>query len=130
MTSLKRARDEAPILTTRDFRVVGVAVMLGLIALGALGAKRLGYWPGAAVTVETVSAKSEPLDINRAQWWELATLPGIGETRARAIVKMREEHGPFRSVEELSKVPGIPKPVLAGMKGLVQVGEISGETRE
>ncbi len=47
------------------------------------------------------------IDINTANWAELAQLPGIGEVVARRIVAHREKHGPFRSHEELLKVSGI-----------------------
>ena len=35
------------------------------------------------------------------------TLKGIGPARAEDIVRYREEHGPFQSVEEIMDVPGI-----------------------
>jgi len=38
---------------------------------------------------------------------ELAQLPGIGATRAEAIVEDRRLHGKFKSVDELSRVRGI-----------------------
>ena len=47
------------------------------------------------------------MNINTASITELTTLPGIGEVKARAIVDYRENHGPFKSVEELMMVSGI-----------------------
>ena len=43
-------------------------------------------------------------------------LPGIGSTYAERILIYRQEHGPFRSVEELSKVKGIGKKTLARIR--------------
>lgn len=48
-----------------------------------------------------------PLDINTATVSQLDTLPGIGPVIAQAIVDYRSEFGPFTSVEDLLRVPGI-----------------------
>ena len=48
------------------------------------------------------------IDIQRAQWYEWTLLDGIGESRARRIVSFRQEHGGFRSLEDLEMVPGMP----------------------
>lgn len=48
----------------------------------------------------------ERLDPNLAPAVELERLPGIGAARARAIVEAREEE-PFRSLDDLARVPGI-----------------------
>lgn len=47
------------------------------------------------------------LPVNTATCEELQTLPDIGERRARLIYQYRLQHGPYRSWEELSHVPGI-----------------------
>ncbi|MBO8164151.1 MAG: ComEA family DNA-binding protein [Brevibacillus sp.] len=47
------------------------------------------------------------VNLNRATLQQLMTLPGIGETRAQAIIAYREQHGPFTSPEQLKKVTGI-----------------------
>lgn len=46
------------------------------------------------------------LDLNRAAVEELALLPGLGRTRAEAIVLHRIRHGPFAAVDELVRVDG------------------------
>ncbi|MCP5158066.1 MAG: helix-hairpin-helix domain-containing protein [Gammaproteobacteria bacterium] len=50
---------------------------------------------------------AQTVDINTASTKELEVLKGIGPARAAAIVKYREENGPFGSVDDLVKVPGI-----------------------
>ncbi len=50
---------------------------------------------------------AEPVNINTADSQTLATLEGIGEKRAKAIIDYRSKHGPFVSVEDLVKVKGI-----------------------
>ncbi len=47
------------------------------------------------------------VNLNQATREELMTLTGIGEVKAEAILKYREEHGPFGSIEELKEIDGI-----------------------
>jgi competence protein ComEA len=47
------------------------------------------------------------LDLNRASRAELHLLPGLGAALAGRIEDHRARHGPFRSVEELRRVPGV-----------------------
>jgi competence protein ComEA len=47
------------------------------------------------------------VNLNSATVQELMTLPGIGESRAAAILEYRTQVGRFRSVDELKKVSGI-----------------------
>ena len=54
----------------------------------------IGYATTTSVDELTDSAAGEgllknQLDPNTAPWWELTSLPGIGETRAKAIVEHR-----------------------------------------
>lgn len=55
----------------------------------------------------SVNAKQEGILINQADATELTVLPGIGPAKAEAIVTFREENGPFKSAEDITKVPGI-----------------------
>ncbi|MCF0132756.1 MAG: ComEA family DNA-binding protein [Blautia sp.] len=47
------------------------------------------------------------VNLNTADEAVLATLSGIGPSKARAILAYREEHGSFSAIEELMEVPGI-----------------------
>lgn len=44
-----------------------------------------------------------PININTASQSELETLPGIGETKAKAIISLR----PFQTISDIKKVSGI-----------------------
>ncbi len=46
------------------------------------------------------------VDLNRASQAELESLPGIGPAKAEAILAYRAQHGPFRRLEDLQRVPG------------------------
>ena len=52
-------------------------------------------------------AKQGLVNINKATEEELCTLPGIGQSKAVAIMKYREENGPFQHTEDMKNVPGI-----------------------
>ena len=52
-------------------------------------------------------AEGEAVNINTADVATLASLNGIGDSKAQAIVSYRESHGPFASAEELALVKGI-----------------------
>ncbi|MCI0508490.1 competence protein ComEA [Chromohalobacter marismortui] len=58
----------------------------------------------AAVAQEDVTT---PVDINQAPAEVLATLPGIGDVKAQAIVEDRNANGPYASLEDLTRVKGI-----------------------
>jgi competence ComEA-like helix-hairpin-helix protein len=96
-----------------------VVVMLGfLFVVMTLSTIRLGVAWFAPPPEDIPVARINP---NKAPWYELAELPGIGEKTARAIVDYREafarerpdEPGPvFRRAADLADVPGIgPKTV-------------------
>ena len=53
------------------------------------------------------SAVVTSININTADAERLTLLTGIGSAKAAAIVAYREQHGPFDSIEDLTKVSGI-----------------------
>lgn len=57
------------------------------------------------------------VNINQASRELLMTLPGIGESRADAIIQYRNDHGFFSSIEDIQKVPGIKQAVFSSIKG-------------
>lgn len=61
------------------------------------------------------------LNINTAGKEEFMTLPGIGEAKADTIIQYREEHGVFKSVEELMNIPGIKEGVFNKIKSSIKV---------
>ena len=68
-------------------------------------------------------ATPQKININTAEGWLLRALPGIGETRAQAIIDYRTEYGWFRDVDELMKVEGIGPGILESLRHYVTVGE-------
>lgn len=62
------------------------------------------------------------VDINVAGVDELLVLPGIGRSRAEAIVLERVRRGPFARIEDLARVDGIGAMTLAGLRDHVRFG--------
>ncbi len=66
----------------------------------------------------------EKLDINTADSVALAnTLQGVGEKRAALIVQWREQHGPFKSLEELLQVKGVGQKILDQNRERITIGK-------
>lgn len=61
----------------------------------------------------------ERININTATADELDTLPGIGPALADAIIEYRETSGPFGSIDELARVPGISARMVDAMRDQV-----------
>jgi competence protein ComEA len=76
----------------------------------------------AAGTQRTDAPPAGRLDLNSATADELRTLPGVGEVLAARIVQSRLEQGPFRSVEEVERVPGIGPRLRERIAPLVRAG--------
>jgi competence protein ComEA len=65
----------------------------------------------------------QKVDINRAEAWLLQALPGIGETRAQAIIDYRRQNGEFKHITELTKVKGIGITTYEHIKHLITVAD-------
>lgn len=101
-----------------------------IIQLGAVGAlAAMLAWPAAAQTTQTTPAKPTPslstakpmpsatakpglMDINSASAADLDTLPGIGASRAAAIIKGR----PYKGKDDLVNRKILPANVYDGIK--------------
>lgn len=76
----------------------------------------------ALILAETVQKEQAGLvNINTADVDKLCELPGIGESKAQAIVVYREQNGAFGAAEDIMKVPGIKESAYNMMKDLITV---------
>jgi len=62
-----------------------------------------------------------PVNVNRATAADLVDLPGVGPATSTAIITERQRNGPFLSVDDLERVPGIGPAKLASIRDLVTV---------
>lgn len=63
------------------------------------------------------------VNVNTATQAELETLPGIGPSKAVAIIQHREQFGPFASLNDLDAVPGIGPATLTNIQAMVEFGD-------
>jgi len=89
-----------------------------LAALAAIGFAAVMAAAGAA---PAAAAPTGVVNVNTASATELERLPGIGESKAKAIVAHREDHGAYQQVEDLLEVKGIGDSALARIRKLVIV---------
>jgi competence protein ComEA len=66
---------------------------------------------------------TQKININNAEAWLLEALPGIGPTRAQAIVVYREQNGPFKNIIEIMKVEGISQSIYEQIKNMITVSD-------
>lgn len=78
-----------------------------------------------ALMDNNAGAAGRQVNLNTATQLDLEQLPGIGPTKARDILTYRQKHGPFQTVEELLKVPGIGQATLDSLRELVTVENTS-----
>ncbi len=61
------------------------------------------------------------ININTATAEELDKLPGIGPVKSQAIIQYREEHGGFKSIDEIKNVKGIKEGEFGKIKDNITV---------
>ena len=93
----------------RRFRRVAAGLLCGLVLLGT-SARAVESGPEGRVNLNTASPA------------ELATLPGIGPSKAQAIVDHRAKE-PFSSPDDLRKVKGIGNKLYDSIRERITVGD-------
>jgi competence protein ComEA len=63
----------------------------------------------------------QTVNINTATAEQLDALPGIGPTKAQAIIDYRNEHGRFSSIEDIQNVKGIKEGEFSKIKDYIRV---------
>ena len=87
-------------------------------ATGASGAAAASSGEAAA---GAGGAGQTPVSLNSATAEQLETLDGVGPATAQKILDWRQQHGGFRSIDDLSEVPGIGPKRLAALRPKVQL---------
>ena len=75
----------------------------------------------ASAPASAAAESSAKVDVNSASAAELASLPGIGASKAQAIIAERDKK-PFSSVDDLERVRGIGARTVEDLRGKVSAG--------
>lgn len=91
-----------------------------VMALAVPGAPMAADTPKAA-SPAAAAQDSRVLDLNLATAPELEALNGIGPSLAQRIVEYRQQHGPFKTVDDLLAIVGIGPKSLEAFRDQVKV---------
>lgn len=69
----------------------------------------------------TGSSQEQLVNINTATEVELETLPGIGPSKAAAIIEYRETNGKFTTIEDMKEISGIGDKIFEKLKDTISV---------
>jgi competence protein ComEA len=67
------------------------------------------------------SGNQAKINLNKADETQLQNLPGIGPSKAAAIIEYRETSGLFKNVEDLKEISGIGDKTFEKLKDLITV---------
>lgn len=74
-----------------------------------------------AVTIVGTLAPESRININTADADALARLPHIGSVLAQRIIVYRQEHGPFKRIDDILNVKGIGDAIFAAIKDVITI---------
>ena len=100
--------------TSNATSTIALLLALSIVAAGAARAEAPTD-PGPPT-----ADQDSRININEAAVDALVTLPGIGPSRADAIVREREKR-PFRRVEDIMRVPGIGRKTYLRIRSSIRV---------
>ena len=92
-------------------KIISLAAALCLLPMGTTFAQS---------DMLSKQVQSAVVNINTADLKQLIKLPGVGKKKAQAIIDYRETNGDFSSLEDLAKVKGVGKKMLAKLDGKVE----------
>lgn len=100
-----------------DVPGIGAATLAGLRTTATVGETSDGAPPRSDTPPgeQPVATATGAIDINAATVADLQQLPGIGATKAEAILQDRDMNGPFSSCQDLTRVAGIGPATVAAM---------------
>ena len=77
--------------------------------------------PSAGGKISSETAAGAKVNINSADVETLCTLKGIGPSLALRIKEFREQHGPFKTPEDITQVRGVGQTILEWNKNLIDI---------
>lgn len=81
--------------------------LVSVLAGANISSAQLDDAADGATSTRAAAAATGVVNLNTATEEELIRLPGIGPAKAQAILRMREQRGEFKKVEDVLRVRGI-----------------------
>jgi competence protein ComEA len=106
--------------------IIRTATMAGLVAAATLGAPQGSSAQPRRPSASTMQSRTAAstgtmvVNINTASVEQLSALPGVGESKARAIVESRQRRR-FGRVEEILRVRGIGRATFRRLRPMLRV---------
>jgi competence protein ComEA len=98
------------------------ATIGGMIARGAKGTDEDFQTILDYLSTHFLGEAERPLNVNTANALDLESVLLLPRRQAAATIAYREKHGPFKSVEDLKKVPGIDVKKIEAQKDRLYFG--------
>ena len=112
--------DKVPGIGPATLANIGILVEFGEVAAASVPTQAAASAPAAPAA--PTPGSSTRININTADAAALDTLPGIGPSKAAAILGDRDANGPFPSCNDLARVTGIGKATVASLADSCSVG--------
>ena len=98
----------------------GLIIIISIFALSITLTFAQGASKGDAGKAAATQVASK-ININKATVEQLMEIKGIGESYAKRIVEYRDKNGPFKNIEDITKVQGIGSKTFDKIKDLIMV---------
>ena len=85
-----------------------------------MGTAKVARTPTASTAAKILPGTK--INLNTASAEQLELLPGIGPALAARIISDRKQNGPYKTVEDLTRVSGIKEGILSKIRDYVTVG--------
>lgn len=95
--------------------------LLAAAIFGSFSALSVGKLYAAPKQESQAKAPQVVINVNKATAEELEKIRGIGPALAERIIKYRDEHGPFKKVEDLGNIHGIGEAKFEKIKDQVSI---------
>ncbi len=94
---------------------------VGAVGTAQAGAKATESKPTVTAPLPTAgpASASDPVHVNTGDLTELERLPRVGPVLGQAIIDYRTKHGPFKTMRDLDRVPGVGPATLKAWTDLI-----------
>ena len=108
--------DVSKAVSVRQDRIGWAATLNKMVGLGFKGTDEELRAVLEYLTENYPADELPPLNVNKARAIQLESRLSLKRSEAAAIIRYRKEHGDFKSIEDLLKVPGIDAAIIESKK--------------